>query len=102
MLIQDTINAIPNVKIMLLEPFVQEGAETEEKYGQFLAVFDYAKIVKRLAEEFKLPFVSLQKCLDDYAQKFGKTKTLIDGVHPTIAGGKIIANEWLKVFAKYS
>jgi hypothetical protein len=26
--------------------------------------------------------------------------TLIDGVHPAVAGGTIIAREWLKVFNK--
>ncbi len=98
MLIEDTKKALPNVKLMLLEPFVQKGEATAEKYDEFLRTLEYAKVVKKLAQEFDLPFVALQKPLDDYAKKFGAEKTLIDGVHPAIAGARVITNEWLKVF----
>ena len=30
--------------------------------------------------------------------KFGAEKYLYDGVHPTVAGAKLIADEWLKAF----
>ncbi len=98
MMIEDTLKALPNVKLILLEPFVQKGEATSEKYQEFLQTLEYAKVVKKLAKEFNLPFVALQKPLDDYAEKYGVDKVLTDGVHPAIAGAKVIANEWLKVF----
>lgn len=97
-LIDDTKKALPNVKIILLEPFIQEGSATKEKYQDFLKVKEYAKVVKNIAKDYNLPFVELQKPLDDFAKKYGNDKTLIDGVHPAIGGAKVIANEWLKVF----
>ena len=98
MLIKDTLKALPNVKIMILEPFIQKGVSTERNYEKHLATLEYAKVVKKLAEEFNLPFVPLQAPLDKYAEKYGEDKVLADGLHPTMFGARIIANEWLKVF----
>ncbi len=98
MIIEDTLTALPNIKIILVEPFVQKGSVTEPHFEEFSKVVEYAAVVKKLAKEYHLPFVALQKPLDEYAEKYGKEKTLIDGVHPTIAGARVIANEWLKVF----
>ncbi len=99
MLIEDTKKALPNLKLMLLEPFVLKGPATEEKYDQFLQVKEYAKVVKKLAEEYGLVFVPLQEEFDRQAEKVGATTLLYDGVHPTIAGSTLIANEWVKAFA---
>ena len=98
MLIEDTKRALPNVKMMLLEPFVLKGSATTEKFDQFLQVFEYAKVVKKLAEEYGLIFVPLQEEFDKQAEKVGAETLLFDGVHPTIAGSTLIANEWLKAF----
>ncbi len=98
MLIKDTLKALPNVKIMILEPFILKGVSTNEKYEQLLATFEYAKVAKKLAQEFNLPFVPLQKQLDKYAEKYGERKVLVDGIHPAMLGARVIANEWLKVF----
>ena len=100
MLIEDTKKVLPNLKIMLLEPFVLKGVSTTEKFDQFLQVFEYAKVVKKLAEEYGLIFIPLQEEFDRQAEKVGEETLLYDGVHPTIAGSTLIANEWLKGFSK--
>ena len=69
-----------------------------EKYEEFLEVKKYAAVVKKLAEEYNLLFVAFQDKLDEAAEKHGAAHYLYDGVHPDIAGGKLIAEEWLKVF----
>lgn len=98
MLIKDTLKALPNVKIMILEPFILRGVSTNEKYDQLLATLEYAKVAKKIAQEFNLPFVALQEQLNKYAEKYGERKVLVDGIHPAMLGARIIANEWLKVF----
>lgn len=98
MLIEDTLKVLPNVKIMLMEPFVLHGTATDEKFDKFAAVFDYAKVVKKLAEEYNLTFVPLQKTLDKAAEEYGAERYLFDGVHPDMAGARLIADEWLKAF----
>ncbi len=100
MLLDDTKKRFPNVKFMLLEPFVLKGSDTEEKYEGFLAVKDYAKAVRELAERKGCIFVPLQEELDRLAAQCGEEYWLYDGVHPSVAGSKIIANAWLRAFAK--
>ena len=60
----------------------------------------YASVVKKLADEYGIPFVALQEKFDKAAEKYGAIHYLYDGVHPDLAGGKLIAEEWLKVFRK--
>ena len=98
MIIEDTLKVLPNIKIMLCEPFVLKGVATEEKYEEFLKVKDYAKIVKKLAQEYNQYFVPLQDKFDEMSNKYGNEIYLYDGVHPHIAGATLITNQWLKVF----
>ena len=98
MLLEDTKAALPNVKIVLMEPFILEGSATRERYEDFLAVKDYAQVVKKLADEYNAVFVPLQKVLDEAAKKHGAEAYLADGVHPGVAGSHVIADEWLKTF----
>ena len=100
MLLSDTRKVLPGVKFILCEPFVLPGSATEEKIDKFLEVKEYAKVVKKLAEEFDAPVVLLQDKYDELGAKYGNCTLLADGVHPTLAGGVILANEWLKVFDK--
>ena len=107
MLIEDTLKVLPNVKIILCEPFVLKGSATENteeipnKYNKFLEVYEYAKVVKKIAQDFNLSFVALQDEFNKKSQKYGVEPYLFDGVHPMIAGAKLIADEWLKVFNQY-
>ena len=98
MLIEDTQKRLPNVKIVLCEPFMLKGTATECAYEQFLQVYEYAKVVKKLAEEYGLFFLPLQEKLSQAAEKTEGAHYLSDGVHPSVAGAKLIADEWLKLF----
>ena len=104
MLIEDTKKVLPNVKIILCEPFFLNGEATEDTSvypdagKTFLEVFDYAKTVRRLAEEYGLFFLPLQKAFDKKAEKFSPRAYLYDGVHPSPAGAKLIADEWIGFF----
>lgn len=100
MLIEDTKKALPNTKILLCEPFVLCGTATEHAYEKFLEVKEYAKVVKKLAEEYGLYFLPLQQLVEDYAKKHTVEACLWDGVHPNIAGAKLIANAWVEFFKK--
>ena len=98
MLIEDTKQQLPKVKFILCEPFVLKGYETEERYQEFCEVKKYAQVVKRLANEYGIPFVALQDKFDEAAEKYDANYYLYDGVHPNVAGGKLIAEEWLSIF----
>ena len=101
MLIEDTRAALPGVKMMLLEPFTLKGSATEEHWEWFRPeVEKRAEIVARLAKEYGVSFVPLQKLLDDACRRGPADNWLYDGVHPTPAGYRLIADAWMKVFRK--
>ena len=99
-IIEETIQRLPNIRIFLCEPFVLEGSATagEERFKRFLEIRNYAKVVKKLAEEYGCVFVELQSVFDRLDAKNQGKKFLYDGVHPDAAGAKLIADEWIKAF----
>lgn len=98
-LIEDTKKALPGVTMMLCEPFVLKGTATTAKFDRFMEVYKYAEVVKKLAEEYGLYYLPLQETLTNTAGD-NEAEYLSDGVHPAVAGAKLIANEWLNAFDK--
>ena len=98
MLIEDTKKVLPDLKIILLEPFILPGNATVGEEEHFEEVKRYASAVRRIAQDCGCEFVPLQARFDEAAKLYGAEKILSDGVHPTVAGSTLIANEWLKVF----
>lgn len=101
MMIEDTKAKLPNVQMILCEPFmlVETAYENDRiKWTSDEGIREYAAIVKKLAKEYGLPFVALQDKLLQKAAENGTEYYSCDGIHPTPAGAKLIANEWLKVF----
>ena len=100
-LIEETKEQFPNVKIIVIEPFVLDTPETEsEKFEEFRKMSDYSDASREIAESCGAAFVPLQKKFDELAKQYGATFWLYDGVHTTAAGAKIMADEWLKVYKK--
>ena len=64
-LIEDTKKALPNVKMMLCEPFILKGLATAGKFEEFLEVYKYAEVVEKLAAEYGLYYVPLQEKLSE-------------------------------------
>ena len=89
-----TKQALPEIKIVLCEPFVLEfGAVANEWLEE---IDDRRKIVKDLAQEFNLPFVPIQSVLNDALKQAPPKYWLVDGVHPSLAGHQLISDQWLK------
>ena len=102
MLISDTLKELPNLKIIICEPFVLKGIATEKNYERFLEVKEYAKAIRSLAEKYSLEFLPLQEKFDQAAEKTSPKNYLYDGVHPDVAGARLIADEWMKLYNKLS
>ena len=105
MLISEILKELKHIKIMILEPFVLEGAATtatEEEPNRWeyfhMEVALRAEAAKRIAEKYNLPFVTLQGKFEE-ACKYAKASFwLHDGVHPTPMGHWILKKEWMKAF----
>lgn len=101
MLIEEIKEALPNIKIMILEPFVLKASATEEYWNEFYAeVQKRAEMAKDIAEKYDLPFVSLQNKFDEAAKLAPNSYWLSDGVHPTTAGHELIKREWISAFER--
>lgn len=104
MLIEEIKEALPDVKIMLMEPFVLQGPATFdpedptvwERFDSLVRA--NAAAAKRVAEKYDLPFVELQAGFDALAEKAPATYWLADGVHPTAMGHCFIKERWLETF----
>ena len=106
-LIDEIKLALPNVKLIMCEPFFLKGRSTTatEKnpnlYEDFKVLYGYAKVVRKIASDYDIPFVELQDKFTQLAKVNGEDYYLGDGVHPTVEGAKLIASEWMKVFEKH-
>ena len=101
MLIEELQAALPEMKIMIMEPFVLEANATTERWAEFSTeVPKRAAMAKKIAEDFGLTFIPLQEGFDKLAQSAPNDYWLGDGVHPTTMGHEFIKREWIKAFNK--
>ncbi len=98
MLIEDTKKRLPNVKMMLISPYVIKGEATKDQWSMWAELKDYEAVVEKLAGEYGICYLALQPVFDENVTKDGEQTYSLDGVHPVEAGVKLIANEWLKAF----
>ncbi len=92
MLISEIKEVLPNIKIIIMEPFVLKGSGTEMYYSEFrVEVKKRSEAAKRIAEKYNLPFVTLQEKFDKACAIDGDASYwLVDGVHPSAAGHQLI------------
>ena len=82
-------------RILLMEPFVLDYPEDRMEWRRDLD--PKIQIVRHLAREFKLELVPLDGLMNEQALLYGRRElTGDDGVHPTLVGANIIAQEILK------
>lgn len=105
MLIEEILAELPDIKIMVLEPFVLEASATQNTEEQPNRWNIFSSEVKKradrartVAEKYKLVFVPLQETFNKVSQQTENSYWLIDGVHPTAMGHEVIKREWLKAF----
>lgn len=100
MLIEELKEALPELKIMILEPFVLKAAATEGAWDIFSAeVSKRAQKAREVAEKYQLTFIPLQEKFDEAAKICPASYWLGDGVHPTTMGHELIKREWIKAFS---
>ncbi len=98
-LLQQIKEALPDAKIMILEPFVLKASATQQHWAQFRAdAEEHAAVAKKLAQKYDLLFVPLMERFDRAQALAPAEYWLYDGVHPTAMGHEIIKRAWLEHF----
>lgn len=98
MLIEDTKKVLPNVKIVVMGAFLLHGTVTEEQHPEFSRIKRYAQIAEAVAKRHGCVYVPLQPHFDAAAAAHTDQYYLFDGIHPTVAGAGVIAEQWLQSF----
>ena len=97
MLLDWTIQVLPEIKIVLMEPFVLPFGAVEESWLPEMEA--RREVVRRIAEEYNTVFVPLQQVFNDALKRAPQEYWLYDGVHPTPAGHRLIQKAWLDAAA---
>ena len=102
MLIEEIKDELPDIKIIILEPFVLKASATQEHWEEFkTGAKEKGEASKRVAEKFGLSFVSLQDKFDEAMERLpDATYWTYDGVHPAPAGHAIIGKALIEEFEK--
>ena len=97
-LLQQTKAALPNVLLVLCEPFVLPVGKIKDKWEDYNAeIKKRQRVVKQLSSDFKASFVPFQTAFDKALQRAPAEYWIWDGVHPMPAGHELMAREWLRV-----
>lgn len=101
MLIEEIKEALPDIKIIIMEPFILKGTATEAMWEQFrYEVANRAAASKQIAEKYNLEFVPLQNIFNEVSTDGNTRYWNTDGIHPTAAGHQIIKEELTKTIEK--
>lgn len=91
-LLADTVAALPDVRLVICEPFQIPCAE---KTGELQA------IAARLAAKHRAPLVRFQRVFDEANPRVGGTYRIWDTVHPTYSGHQLMADEWVRAVEEF-
>ena len=94
-LLSETRASLPNVTIVVLEPFVLRAGVVDASW--FPAFDERRAAAARVATTVGARFVPLQAIFDARAAETGAEALAKDGVHPTPAGHALIAQQWRAV-----
>ena len=87
----------PDIRFVLIEPFFLPVGERKERAEEYFSILKgYQEATKRVAEDYGAIFIPLQGLFNELADKYSPDYWCWDGVHPTVCGHGIIADEWMK------
>lgn len=94
-LLEKTKKQFPNIKLIIGEPFAVRNVRAVDDtwYPEFDA---YRVVAKDIANQFNAVFIPFQKVFDEAEKVAPGSYWTIDGVHPTLAGSKLMSEAWLK------
>ena len=92
-ILQQTIDVL-SAKIVLLEPFMLNVDESQDRLRDDLE--NRIRITRKLSKEFGTRIVPLSRVFENAARIREPTFWAADGVHPTLVGHTLIAQNWLK------
>jgi len=97
-LLDRTKKELPNVKLIIGEPFVVANGSAVSDKRWTTEFTEYQAASKTIAKEYQAGFVPYQQIFEDALKVAPVDYWCPDGVHPSIAGCNLMAKGWLKAF----
>jgi len=101
-LLDRTRKELPDVKLMICEPFAIKGGTAIDEEKWFPAFMAYQNAAKKIASDYNAHWVPFQKTFDNALKIAPVYYWCADGVHPSLGGGELMAKTWLEIFGKIS
>lgn len=99
-LLNKTKQELPDVKLIIGEPFAVIGVnKVDEKWYPMFN--EYRAAAKEVANQFNAIFIPYQSIFDSIQNIASGSYWTVDGVHPSLAGAKLMADAWLKKQGTY-
>lgn len=99
-LLKKTLDRLPNLTLVLGEPFASKGGSaTNKETGwdwDFEAFRNYRRAALQIARDFNAVFIPYQSIFNEALKIKPIDYWSKDGVHPTIEGSKLMAIGWLQ------
>ncbi len=107
-LLTSACEANPNLKLIIIEPFMLPVGRYKEHYDEFIQVFkEKQKIISQIAQDYQATFIPVQerleelvaetapKLVENQCSKEPEAYWLWDGIHPTEAMHWFLSRLWL-------
>jgi lysophospholipase L1-like esterase len=91
-LLEQTRQALPHVRLVVMEPFVLQTGQVDATW--FPEFDERRSVASRVAQRVGVTFVPLQARFTSAAERMDRSYWIADAVHPTRAGNALIAEGW--------
>jgi len=99
-LLDQSRQANPELKIVLLEPFVLPVTRVKQQWETWRGKIDRLRpIVANLASDYNALLLKTQDIFDAAAKRAKPSHWIWDGVHPLPQGHELIARKWIELVA---
>lgn len=96
-LLERTMKALPDVKLIIGEPYAIPGLKSVDN-SWFPTFKGYQEVARELAEKYDAPFIPYQRIYENAIKLAPANYWTHDGVHPDTAGDALMARAVLEVF----
>jgi len=94
-LLDRTKQALPNLKLIIFEPYFINGIRPEE--AKWHPTFDaYQQAAKEIAEKYEAIFIPTQSLFNEAIKLAPPKYWSADGVHPIVPGQSLLSHAWLE------
>lgn len=99
--LQQTRQALPNVQLVLCQPFILAVGKVTEKWKEYsVEIEKRQEIVRRLSTDHDGILVDFQKSFNKAVLRGPAEYWIWDGLHPMPAGHELMAREWMQQAGK--